>query len=63
MPGDYKETRYRKNQIGILYTGLERTNYKFSFSEIFLKHFLSAYMENTLNGKKVLKLSIAQLVI
>jgi hypothetical protein len=44
-------------------SGLERTNYKYNFSEIFLKHFLSAHMENTLNGKKVLKLSMAQLVI
>jgi hypothetical protein len=46
-----------------LYNGLKRTNYKFKFSEICLKHFLSAYMENTHSGKKVLKLSKAEIVI
>jgi hypothetical protein len=41
-----------KQWNGALYTGLERTTYKFIFSESLQKNWLSAYMENTLNGEK-----------
>ncbi len=49
IPGDFKGTIYQKIEWGITYgTCLERTTYKFYFSEIFKKYLLSASMENTL---------------
>jgi hypothetical protein len=42
-----------------IFTGLERTTYKFYFK----KTLLSAEMENTLNGEKMLKLNITRLIV
>ncbi len=52
MSNDLKGTVYRKTLHGALHTGLERTTYKFYFSEILKNNLLYACIENTLNGEK-----------
>jgi hypothetical protein len=62
MYGDFKG-QLSKKLSGTLYTGLERTTSKLDFSVISNKNLFSAYMEITVNGEKVLKLSISRLII
>jgi hypothetical protein len=50
MAGDFKGTFYQKN--GTLYTGPRKNNLQILFFSKIEKNLLSAYMENTLNGKK-----------
>ncbi len=45
-----------KKLNGTLYTGLERTTYKFNFSVILKKKLLSAFIEITLHGEKSVKI-------
>ncbi len=58
MPGDLKGTVNKKNLTGALYTGLERTSYKFLLSVIFLKKLLSAYNVHgeSHNGEKSIEI-------
>jgi hypothetical protein len=56
MSDDLIGTVYRKSLSGALHTGLERTTYKFNFSEILKKNLLYAYIENTLNGEKIVEI-------
>ncbi len=55
MPGDFKWTVPRKVLWRVVYTGLERLISNFKFSVNF-KKLLYAYMENTINDEKSIKI-------
>jgi hypothetical protein len=63
MSGDVKETVFRKNEMGGYILACDEQFTKFIFWLSLKQKPLFAYTENTLNGKKVLKVYISQLII
>jgi hypothetical protein len=61
VPDDFKETEFQKIEKGVKYWPRKTNLLLLFFSEI-LKKLLAAYVENTLNGEKVFKLSISRFI-